>query len=519
LYFTSHLEEPLFEQIKQNRVVVSRIRTLKELNLEFRPYEQQTFILDHPVSPMASFWNFYAPAAGGARAMECALMANKLLTLCVTLNEYPCIRYSRTTPNAETVANKLQEKLDRFRRQPGTDWRPNEDQQATLLIVDRSVDPLSPLMHEYTYQAMIMDLLGIENDRYTHEVTTGGGESQRQDVLLNETDPLWAKLRHLFIADASSVVSEEFKEFMAKNKTADFARKGGGGGDLAAMSDALRQMPQYRELIGKYSLHMAIAQQCMDKHTQEGLEAVATTEQNMAMGEDAEGKAVNPLPALTQLMKDPSLPLMFKMRLLMVYIATQDGLREQDRRKLMELATIDASAASAIDNLQHMGVSLTKAPKKRIALPFKKEKRRKADEVSYDLFRFRPSVYFLGQDILDDKLAREEYPWVQEPIASASGVSVSVGGSRAAASARSRPKAGWALQGRQPREAERTFSGPRLIIFFLGGVTFSELRSAYELTKSTNREVLIGSTHTIIPDRYISELQRLSDAAAPPADH
>ena len=63
-----------------------------------------------------------------------------------------------------------------------------------MLLLDRCDDPLSPLIHEFTYQAMVNDLLPIEEGKITYTTDINSGKSESKDVLLNENDELWREV-------------------------------------------------------------------------------------------------------------------------------------------------------------------------------------------------------------------------------------------------------------------------------------------------------------------------------------
>ena len=85
-----------------------------------------------------------------------------VIALLLSLKKRPMIRFQKNSLLAKKLATEVryqmtqEEQLFDFRK---TDTAP------ILLIVDRRDDPVTPLLTQWTYQAMVHELLGIKNGR------------------------------------------------------------------------------------------------------------------------------------------------------------------------------------------------------------------------------------------------------------------------------------------------------------------------------------------------------------------
>jgi len=95
------------------------------------------------------------------------------------------VRFSTKQIASNKIATLVQDKLDNLAKLiPNFGTGENGSERPTLLILDRSVDNLAPILHEFTYQAMCNDLLPIYDGQYSYDYINNAGDKAKKTGII-----------------------------------------------------------------------------------------------------------------------------------------------------------------------------------------------------------------------------------------------------------------------------------------------------------------------------------------------
>ncbi|XP_023216013.1 protein ROP-like [Centruroides sculpturatus] len=426
VFFTEACPDERFNEICKS-ACAKYIKTLKEINIAFLPYESQVFCLDSA----EAFQYYYNPSQASEHTSVLERVAEQVATLCATLGEYPSIRYRSDFDRNVELAQLIQQKLDAYKADEPTMG------EVTLSTLKKGSDAEMRYLSSTSQGQHITtrDMSGITRDRQ---------------------------------------VTKQLKKFIESKRMAPSTDKA----SMKDLSTMIKKMPQYQKELSKYSTHLHLAEDCM-KMYQGYVDKLCKVEQDLAMGTDAEGEKIkDPMRNIVPILLDGNVTNADKIRIILLYILSKNGISEENLAKLIQHAQIPPAEKAIITNMAALGVNIvTDGSRKKIYQVPRKER---ITEQTYQMSRWTPVLKDIIEDSIEDKLDTKHFPFLSGRVAPSN-------------YGRSAPTSVRYGHWHKDKNTPNIKNVPRMIVFVIGGCCYSEMRCAYEITKELkNWEVIIG---------------------------
>lgn len=206
-----------------------------------------------------------------------------ILAVLLTLKLRPVIRYRSGSTVAQTLAQQVYDQITkesslfsfRSRHQYESGTPP-----PLLLILDRRDDPVTPLLHQWTYQAMVHELLTIHNNRVDMSQVSGVPSDFRELVLSCDQDEFYGNNMYANFGEIGSTI---------KNLMEEFQRKAHDQKKVESISDMkkfIENYPQFKKMSGTVQKHLCIMGELSNITAQRSLFEVSELEQELACKAD-----------------------------------------------------------------------------------------------------------------------------------------------------------------------------------------------------------------------------------------
>lgn len=446
LFFTRHIPKDIFDlihtEMESNPTFKSALKMCRELNLEFLPIERNVFSLGMP----ELFYQMFRMRRSGevvGRVENYDQIVDRLFHVCVNFGQIPDICYYEPTTDINSadgettklgfqlrsditeIALELRKKLDGFlaatshqgilsqmqevfedsfaierkhRRRRGNesadkDWMPDK---SLLVIIDRTTDPVGPLMHDAHLHALIEDICGPDGeDIIEHgdiKMNLDASPEPQEHLLNDENDSIWQSFKHEHFMHVGDRMQPQLARIDRKYPACAKHQRGTQGElDTSKMKDAVLQMMGFKAERRHFKRMHQLQAKALAYwgRSSGGTNAPLTTEeqvdtysvkheifsmeQNMTNGRDWFNTAMEHKKMgeyCTSLLKSPNVTDPEKLRLLLIWCMTQRDPKDKDTTlpssapnkfsAYLQMANLDGNqrAAALVEQFPRMMVNL-----------------------------------------------------------------------------------------------------------------------------------------------------------------
>ncbi|CAF9931938.1 MAG: hypothetical protein GOMPHAMPRED_006455 [Gomphillus americanus] len=249
------------------------------------------------------------------------------IALLLSLKKKPLIRYEKNSLMAKKLATEVryqitqEEQLFEFRK---------SDTPPILLILDRRDDPITPLLTQWTYQAMVHEFLGIHNGRVDMHDVPDIRPELKEIVVSQDQDPFFKANMYLNFGDLGNSIKEYVTQYQSRTtSTASID-------SIEDMKQFVEAFPEFRKLAGNVSKHVALVGELSRRVGAENLLDVSELEQSLACSDNHAADLKN----LQRLIQAPEVTAENKLRLVALYSLRYEKHASSALSTLVDLLTI-----------------------------------------------------------------------------------------------------------------------------------------------------------------------------------
>ncbi|XP_064621075.1 vacuolar protein sorting-associated protein 45-like [Lineus longissimus] len=195
----------------------------------------------------------------------------------LSLKKCPMIRYQNSSEMAKRFAENVRQVI--AKEAALFDFR-KTDVAPVLLILDRRDDAVTPLLNQWTYQAMVHETLSINNNRINLSGVPGVQRDLQEVVLSSEHDEFYANNMYSNFGEIGANIKGLMEEFQRKSKGQAKVES------IADMKAFVENYPQFKKMSGTVSKHVTVVGELSRLVGNHNLLEVSEAEQELACQND-----------------------------------------------------------------------------------------------------------------------------------------------------------------------------------------------------------------------------------------
>ncbi|KAG7131072.1 Vacuolar protein sorting-associated protein 33A like [Verticillium longisporum] len=211
----------------------------------------------------------------------------------------------------------------------------------SAIIIDREVDFATPLLTQLTYEGLIDELFGIQNNQAEVDTTVVGAPAQstaasaqtrKRKIQLDSSDKQFEQLRDKNFAIVGNLLGQQARRLQTVQK--DYEGRNNQK-SIAELKDFVNKLPAYQQEHQSLRIHTGLAEEIVKYTRTDQFKGLLEVQQNLAAGADPSSQ----FDAIEELIaRDTPLPEV--LRLLCIYSCISGGVKpkeyDQFRRLILQ---------------------------------------------------------------------------------------------------------------------------------------------------------------------------------------